>query len=82
MTDKVFKDLVKCEYPVNPAIPSSNSPMSDLTFKEKNALRYVAGYVCRKVREQLESSSLSNKDELVLLVMQSMEVTKQKLGRI
>ena len=70
VTDKVFKDLVKSEYPVNPATPSSNSPMSALTFEEKNALRYVAGYVCRKVREQLESSSLSNKDELILSLIE------------
>ena len=45
-------------------------PHHVLKSEEENALRYVTGYVCRKVRVNLESSSIPNKDDMNLCVME------------
>ena len=39
-----------------------------MTREEENALRYVAGYTCRKVCNKIQSSSLENKDDLIICV--------------
>ncbi len=40
-----------------------------LTWEEENALRYVGGYVCRKVQCKIKKSSLAHKAEMLDLVM-------------
>ena len=49
---------------------STESPVIPLTFEEQNALRYVAGYICRKVRDRLESSSLPKKNDMILCLIE------------
>ena len=39
-----------------------------LTFEEANALRYAAGYICYKLRKQLEASNNPRKSELLSLI--------------
>ena len=46
------------------------SPGRPLTHEEQNALRYVAGYIIRKVQQKLEKSMYPRKDEMVLLLME------------
>ena len=46
------------------------SPGRPLTHEEQNALRYVAGYIIRKVQQKLEKSMHPRKDEMVLLLME------------
>ena len=59
------------EYPVAvDTTTSGESPQCSLTYEEENSLRYVAGYVCRKLWKCLESSSLPNKDDMVLSLME------------
>ena len=71
VTDTIFKELIKIEFPVSTATTTtSESPHCPLSCEEQNALRYVAGYVCRKVRTKLETSSLPNKDEMILCIME------------
>ncbi len=41
-----------------------------MTLDEENALRYVAGYVCRKVQKKIEKSSHNYKDEMALLMIE------------
>lgn len=41
-----------------------------MTWEEENALRYVAGYICRKVQSKLQKSSAKNKEEMVLFCME------------
>ena len=41
---------------------------SPITKEEENALRYVSGYVCRKVQENIKSSSLQNKQDMLLFI--------------
>jgi hypothetical protein len=64
VTHNVFQKLIKIRYPI------SESPESkvteNLTREEENALRYVAGYVVRKVRSKLKRLSTPNKDEMIL----------------
>lgn len=48
----------------------AESPQCPLTHEEENALRYVAGYVCRKLRKSLDSSSLPSKEDMILCVME------------
>ncbi len=65
----ILQELIKAEFPLPPATQSSEHPDRPLTFEEQNALRYVAGYVCRKVREDLESSSSTMKDDMIFCVL-------------
>ena len=67
----VFKELIKMHYPVSCCEGNETElPSRPLTCEEQNALRYVAGYVIRKLRERIDSSSNPRKDEMVLLLME------------
>ena len=68
VTSIVFKELMKAEFPLPPP-DIAEHPDRPLTFEERNALRFVAGYVCRKVRTKLEVSSIPEKEEMVLCIM-------------
>ena len=71
VTHTVFKELIRMEYPVAAdTTTSGESPKYPLSYEEENALRYVAGYVCRKLRVRLESSSFSSKDDMILCLME------------
>lgn len=66
VTNEVFKELIKLEYPLTDTT-SDHSTAHPLTHMEKSALRYVAGYVCRKVRDNLKKPNckVSNKDSMI-----------------
>ena len=68
LTDKVFQTLIRIEYQMLDV--SEQESNSSLSFEECNALRYVAGYVSRKIKEKLESSSDDRKNDLVLSLME------------
>ena len=71
VTHAMFKELIKAHYPVlNNTDVADETPSRPLTHVEQNALRYVAGYVTRKLRERLETTSHPNRDEMVLLLME------------
>ena len=71
VTHNIFRKMIKVEYlVVENADASNESPSRYLTHVEQNALRYVAGYVVRKLRNQLELSSHPQKDEMILLLME------------
>ena len=58
MTQHIFKELIKEAYPVvEISEHNCESPGRPLTYEEQNALRYVAGYIIRKVRQKLETST-------------------------
>ena len=55
LTHKVFTELINLEFPL--VTETDGEGTSDtITTTEKNALRYVAGYVCRKVKDNLISA--------------------------
>ena len=61
VTHEVFKELIKFEYPVFSANAASLPPLTNI---EENALRYVAGYVCKKIHDRLQSC----KDKAVMIL--------------
>ena len=65
----IFKALITKNYPIYTAdaSPSSSRMMSR---EEESALRYVAGYICRRVRQQLETSTHQYKDDMILCIME------------
>ena len=63
ITDRMFDELIKSEFKIISG--GKSSAYQSLTREEEMALRYVAGYVCRKVREKLQSSSLPLKDDMI-----------------
>ena len=68
VTNELFKELIKLEFPLPTAVMQvDHSATPSLTEMEKNALRYVAGYVCRKVRDDLKKSSckISSKHTII-----------------
>ena len=64
--DKIFDHLIKVEFEVT--FGGGNSSNQPLAKEEEMALRYVARYVCRKVREKLESSSHPQKDDMIFCI--------------
>ncbi len=38
-------------------------------MEHKNALRYVAGHVCRKVQRQLSKSKAHNSEDMILFII-------------
>ncbi len=67
ITTRVFRDIIKSKFELEKDDAHSHSRM---TLDEENALRYVSGYVCRKVQKKIEKSSHNNKDEMALLMIE------------
>ena len=61
ITDVIFKEMIKREFPLTSIDGGSNE--APLSYLEKNALRYSAGYVTRNLRKQLQRSAHPNKVE-------------------
>ena len=61
VTDRLFEAIVTAAFPPRESSVESNLEQN-LTYEDANVVRYVAGYVCRKVREKL---SHENKGELL-----------------
>ena len=54
------KGVIKEEFPVNEEVESHLNP---LTPEEENALRYVAGYVCRTVEDKIQQCKYGEKEK-------------------
>ena len=66
VTKEVFHNLI-CDLNVIPAAGQTAIP-DPIREEESHALRYVAGYVCRKVKHKVESSSHPDKKDIVLFL--------------
>ena len=53
VTQTIFKWLMKVQYPLADRT-ATETPERPLTYQEQNALRYVAGYIVRKLRTRFE----------------------------
>ena len=63
----MFKELIKKQFPA-PSLPDSpQSTKQPLTYEEKNALYYAAGYIPRTLRKQLEHSEHELKELILCL---------------
>lgn len=65
VSHEIFKDLVKEQHELP---ESAEDQASHITNEEENALRYVSGYVCRKVQGKLKSSAHPQKDDMMLFI--------------
>ena len=63
----MFKDLVKKQYVIHEreTLPRDES----LSYEEKNALRYTAGYIPRALKKKIDRSSHPLKKELLLCLL-------------
>ena len=74
LTSLIFKELVKEKFPVVYTQPSECSEeMKSLGYDEANAMRYVAGYVCRAVRKKITVSHSPLKKQLLLALWELLE---------
>ena len=55
ITEKVFENLLREHFPLPKPTPQAKE--TDLTYEERNALRYAAGYIPRALTKKLKSSS-------------------------
>ena len=66
----VFRALIEFEYPLSYTTSSEKTSYQPLTYDKQNALRYVAGYVCREVRERLKLCSMPEKQDMILCLIE------------
>ena len=77
VSDSVFKELVKKHYPVLDQGASREQSQQSLSYEEKNALRYTAGYIPRALRKKVERSNHPLMEELVLCLV---DLTEEEDG--
>ncbi len=68
ITNEMFKDMVKQEFEIDPS--SADASSCKLSHDDECALRYTAGYVCRKVHDKITRSSLPHKKDLILTLIE------------
>ena len=64
VTDRLFEAMVMRAFPLKESVSSSRDTQN-ITYEDANVVRYIAGYVCRKVRTKIEQSSRTNKTSLL-----------------
>ena len=56
-TDQVFREMVIAAFPIEKATVAASGPEpGGITYEDANVVRYIAGYVCKKVRRSIETS--------------------------
>ena len=77
VSHRIFKELVKAKHQLPESVEDQlaesfedqlEDQASPITKDDENVLRYVCGYVCRKVQAKIQSSSLPLKEEMVLFI--------------
>ena len=75
ITDAFFRSMIKEHFPVTSSNNSrEGSETVTLTYQEGNALRYAAGYVSRHLVKTVKRSTLPNRDEIELCLLELNEV--------
>ena len=67
ISDIVFEELITRQFSVEQV---KQPTVAALTYEETNALRYVAGYVCHKLKKKIETSKHPSKGDLLLCLME------------
>ena len=68
-TDRVFQEMITAAFPLESMVAENSNPEPEtLTYEDANVVRYIAGYVCRKIRKNIEVSSRPNKQQLISCV--------------
>ena len=79
VTDIVFNHLIKEHFTTQPQA-TKDTPIPSLDYNEKNALRYVCGYITRKIYQKLKDSSHKFKDELCLCLAEMNDVDPDEMN--
>ena len=68
ITTYIFKELIKKQLPAPPvpSLPDSSNKQHSLTYEEKNALCYAAGYIPRALCKRLQHSTHKLKEDLII----------------
>jgi len=66
LIDIVFKCLINKHFEI---VYLDQEP-AEINVNERNVLRYVAGYICRKLRTKIERENHELKEEMVLCLME------------
>ncbi len=66
LSDLIMEKLIKRQFSDSQCSDSIEPNVTPLTYEDKNALRYVAGYVCDKLRKKISASKLPSKESLLL----------------
>ena len=66
LTDEVFKLLIQDHFQV----VCLDDASTNVTSNESNALRYIAGYVCRHLHKKLERENHELKEEMILCLLE------------
>ena len=67
ISDQVFQELIAKHFTISQT--NAASPVPPLMYEEINAIRYIAGYVCQKVKKNIEASKYPHKGTLLLCLM-------------
>lgn len=74
LTSLMFAELVKEKFPVvDTQLSECSEELTSLGYDEANAMRYVAGYVCRAVRKKITASHSPLQQELLLALWELLE---------
>ena len=66
LTDLIFKSLINNHFKI---VYLDQEP-AEMNANERNILRYIAGYICRKLRTKIERENHELKEEMVLCLME------------
>ena len=66
VTERIFDQLIKEKFPIS--ISACTETIASLSYIEKNALRYAAGYIPRSLCKKMKKSSDPDKLELLLCI--------------
>ena len=66
VSHRIFRELVKIKHPI--LEENCVDQPSPITKEEEMALRYVSGYICRRVQEKIKASALPNKEDMLLFI--------------
>ena len=79
ITDLVFNHLISTNYTTQVPATPTEATASTIDYKEKNAIRYIAGYITRSVYRKLNDSKHHLKDELCLCLAELNDVDPEDM---
>jgi len=68
LTDLIFQNLINSHFKI--VYLDQEQEPKEMNLNERNVLRYIAGYVCRKLRTKLERENHELKEEMVLCLVE------------
>ncbi len=74
LTHLIFKEMILIHFPISelPQPMTSESPPT-MPYQQANAIRYVAGYVCRAVRKKIQASNSLLEQKVLLAIWELLE---------